>query len=322
MTEYKLLENRNFYFNAFRQNLNEFLAYIKFRAPPPNLNMDLANIHYAYLKTMYTWIGLILDIPINFDNYNYVLYRKLREHFQLNDIPEIGSNQSFDLHVWGGIYWKFLHYGSICTYIKLRETKNLDILQYFGAVLINFGMALLCATCSINYKNLNIIEKFVNPMLLTRDPIMAIFLLHNAVNQHTHNPTYFKFEEFEKLYLIEKIEFKSPSPKLVISPPPPPQAATQTTSSTQTIAATPYLLSPTTSSSPIAKSTVISPSTPPPPPQSTTIIEEKKTIIDNKKLQPESKIIEEKKSIDKKIDGGKTNDTSKIKISDNTKKNY
>ena len=200
-------------YEAFRRELVLFLQIIC------NIKND---IYREYLKNYYsntdtltvsrqsiiTLFARILNIneivTITDENFNMVF---LKNYLKLNDLENVDVRNM----QWFHIYWRILHFTSILTYYQFHKSnkKNDDIIQQFAAMLLTFNIFIVCQICFIHYMEKNI-PSYVEKILSTKDPITAIYNLHNTVN---FNRTVFKTEtyymsidQFESMYLVKRID--------------------------------------------------------------------------------------------------------------------
>jgi len=214
IVSYELLRDDDYYINLFRLSVNELLWFIK--STPVNLkggdldkHKKFLSICAEYLQNLYAWLDALLDTKGSFvKNINFVYYDELRQIFGLTEFAKFEPTKGVqDIRQWSHPYWKFLHLGSICTYIKMKQTATTsNVLDLFGAVLINLYLILLCANCSVNFRQKDVNKNIVEPMLLDRDPIYNVYRLHNMVTESvTGAPATFTFEDFEFVYAVKKI---------------------------------------------------------------------------------------------------------------------
>lgn len=212
--DFILFKKDDFYFQKFRVHLNEILWFVQSSKIQPSDNVSpqnfikLLEIRADYFRLLYEIFSDLLGIYPKILDVNFTLYPDLRKHFQLEDIPVYSVRKGEDITTWSHPYWNFLHWTSICVYIKFRNDprNHPKIVDKFGAMLINLDFILLCGSCVENYKNLNK-QKLIGTMRDTHDSITAIYDLHNMVTNNV-NPRAagrFSFETFESTYELKRI---------------------------------------------------------------------------------------------------------------------
>lgn len=244
--DFVLLENNNFYFNEFRKLLNQFLWFVQ-SAPIQRANnvnaekfIQIMKIRTSYFRLLYEIFSDLLNVYPHIKDVNFTLYPELRKLFQLTDL-EVYSAKGADITTWSHPYWEFLHWTSICVYIKFTISggtagQHAQIIEKFAAMLINLNFVLLCGNCVQNYNNLNL-DPLIATMLQTNDPITAVYNLHNMVttkvaisNRRISNDGVdksfiieFPFTQFETNYKIKKRYHPSTSSAMLYSDSLPPQ---------------------------------------------------------------------------------------------------
>lgn len=211
---YEFQNDYSYYFQEFRTHLDTVLYIVK-SGPPITTDQRLLRIFADYTKQLYNWVTDLLDVKLDTSLYKYntSIYPKLRQDFNLLDIPPITSRYTpANLKLltaypkWSQAYWSFLHYGSICSYIKDRQRGNRKSTILFSAVLGGLNLIIPCEECSDNYKKKVKSLNFDEQLSYHGDSIITIFNLHNRVNAEPRMSGqiyYFNLPKFEEMYHLK-----------------------------------------------------------------------------------------------------------------------
>lgn len=170
-----------------------------------NSLLDRKYIPIKYLTLLWNFVTSIVNNARVMPSTNYDSLLKpqnIYERFlRCTKLPKKPNSKNY-INEWGVAYWRFLHLGSILS------TRSDELVDFFAGIVLNFEVMIPCSMCAKHYVEMDPANSLLVPILRSRDPITAIYNLHNRVNRSRNVPN-FPFHDFLALYKLNAVDMRS-----------------------------------------------------------------------------------------------------------------